>query len=115
MLTHWDAIKSLIKTVMISEVCCFGAVLDRTAATDNEVQGGFCQNSPEDLTRAAEATDVAWVLPGQQLCIHTLFPRKSLRDGEEELGCVNHVGRSNMEGHYRGTWKDWIDGLRLAV
>jgi len=42
---------------------------------------------------------VKWALAGQQLCIHTLFLEKAAgrRDGEEESGCVNHVGYSDKE------------------
>ena len=40
-----------------------------------------------------------WVLPGQQLCFHALFLEKAsgCRDGEEESGCVIHMGRSDRE------------------
>jgi len=88
---------------LIAEVSCFGAVPARTTATDREVQGGvrsvpsFKEPRGNRAARQAleRADDVAWALPGQRLCIHTLLPRESLRDGEEESGCVNHVGCSN--------------------
>ena len=51
------------------------------------------------MAALARAVDMKWVLPGQQLCFHALFLEKAsgCRDGEEESGCVIHMGRSDRE------------------
>jgi len=74
--------------------------------TNREVQGGFGQFPPsrkpqiQSSSTALERTaDVKWVLPGQRLRFHTLILEiaSGSRDGEEEAGCVNHMGCSDEE------------------